>query len=207
MTVEITPDISTEVTPDTGTVYASCRRRFGAMIIDTVIGLAFCAALLEVVGLKWYAYQATAQIATLAYYVAFESSSWRATLGKRLLGIYLADKEGNRISPLRSLARYLVLYAPGLPLVWLMCSDKYIAFHEGMQNAKQLSSAEQHAAFTTLFHENSALMGHLLIIVAGSCVVSILLYWLPMIFTKQKTGLHDIITNVRVLRKTRNNGF
>lgn len=194
--------MTAEVTPNTSPVYASCLRRTGAMIIDTIIEVIFCVLLIELIGLKGQVYNITGQIATLVYFVAFESSVWRATPGKRMLGIYLADREGKRISPLRSLARLLVLYAPGLPLIWLMFSDKFTAFDEGMQNVKQLSAAQQQAAMGTLFHENSALLGQLLIILAGSLVVSILLYWLPIIFTKQKTGLHDIVTNVRVLRKT-----
>jgi uncharacterized RDD family membrane protein YckC len=32
------------------------------------------------------------------YFAGFESSRWRATLGKRLLGLYLADESGNPIS-------------------------------------------------------------------------------------------------------------
>jgi uncharacterized RDD family membrane protein YckC len=50
------------------------------------------------------------------YFAAFESSSWHATLGKRLLGIYLADAAGNPISFWRASRRFfagrLLLHAP-----------------------------------------------------------------------------------------------
>jgi uncharacterized RDD family membrane protein YckC len=195
--------MTAEVTPNASPVYASCLRRTGAMIVDCIIEVGVCVVILiKVLGLSGQSYNVVGQIIGIVYFVGFESSSWRGTPGKRLLGIYLADKDGNRISPLRSFARLLVLYVPGLPMIWLMFSGKLTAFDAAVQKTKQLSPSEQQAAMMSLFHENSALLGQLLIIWAGACVISLLLYWLPIIFTKQKTGLHDIVTNVRVLRKT-----
>ena len=50
------------------------------------------------------------------YFAAFESSSWHASLGKRLLGLYLADVEGNPISFWRASRRFFagrfLLHAP-----------------------------------------------------------------------------------------------
>lgn len=49
-----------------------------------------------------------------AYFVACESSARQATLGKRLLGIKVTDREGRRIGPGRALGRF---FAAGLS--WL----------------------------------------------------------------------------------------
>lgn len=42
-----------------------------------------------------------------AYFPGFESSSWRATLGKRELGLYVADTHGRRIAFARATGRFL----------------------------------------------------------------------------------------------------
>jgi uncharacterized RDD family membrane protein YckC len=41
------------------------------------------------------------------YCAAFESSGWQATPGKKLLGLYVTDLKGNRISFLRASGRFL----------------------------------------------------------------------------------------------------
>lgn len=53
------------------------------------------------------------------YYAGFESSSWQATLGKRLLGIKVTDLDGQRIGFGRALAR------------WLAASLSYLTFYIG----------------------------------------------------------------------------
>ncbi len=42
-----------------------------------------------------------------AYFAGLESSSWRATLGKRVLGLYVADTHGRRIAFARATGRFL----------------------------------------------------------------------------------------------------
>ncbi|MBS0194094.1 MAG: RDD family protein [Proteobacteria bacterium] len=42
-----------------------------------------------------------------AYFIAFESSAWQATPGKRLVGIKVTDADGARISRARAAARFL----------------------------------------------------------------------------------------------------
>ena len=46
-------------------------------------------------------------VVTFFYYPLLESSSWQATIGKRLMGLRVVDESGARISFLRALARYL----------------------------------------------------------------------------------------------------
>jgi uncharacterized RDD family membrane protein YckC len=40
------------------------------------------------------------------YFASFESSQWRATLGKRLLGLYVADARGNPVGFWRASGRF-----------------------------------------------------------------------------------------------------
>jgi uncharacterized RDD family membrane protein YckC len=77
-------------------------------------------------------------IAYLAYFLATKK---QATLGKRLMGIYVGNRDGSKLSPLKSLARAL-------------------------------------ASILTAF--------------------TLGLGFLPVIFTKEKTALHDLICNTRV---------
>jgi uncharacterized RDD family membrane protein YckC len=42
-----------------------------------------------------------------AYFAGLESSSWRATLGKRVLGLYVADSQGRSVSFLQASSRFL----------------------------------------------------------------------------------------------------
>jgi len=41
------------------------------------------------------------------YFAGLESSSWRATLGKRIMGLYVADTQGCRVTFLRASGRFL----------------------------------------------------------------------------------------------------
>lgn len=64
------------------------------------------------------------------YHAWMESSSWQATLGKRLVGLRVTDMEGNRISFGRATGRYF-----GKLLSGFICSIGYImaAFTEKKQ--------------------------------------------------------------------------
>src|ERR1041385_5605179 len=71
---------------------------------------------------------------SIAYYVGFESSHWQATIGKRALGIIVTDMQGNRVSTLRALGRYLgkLLSALTLLIGFVMAgfTEKKQALHD-----------------------------------------------------------------------------
>jgi uncharacterized RDD family membrane protein YckC len=46
-------------------------------------------------------------VVSWAYFAGLESSSWRATLGKRVMGLYVADTQGRRVTFLRASGRFL----------------------------------------------------------------------------------------------------
>lgn len=53
------------------------------------------------------AFQLLLQLICWLYFAAFESSAWQATPGKRILGLYVTDLKGQRISFLRATGRYI----------------------------------------------------------------------------------------------------
>jgi uncharacterized RDD family membrane protein YckC len=54
----------------------------------------------------------TLTLPVLLYFAAFESSAARATPGKRLLGIFVAAADGNRLGFLRALSRSVLKFLP-----------------------------------------------------------------------------------------------
>jgi uncharacterized RDD family membrane protein YckC/ribosomal protein L40E len=98
--------------------YAGFWLRFGAYLIDSfllliVYGLLVIPAVLfvedwesaeaGVAVLGWYI---AVLIVTVAYFTYFESSAAQATPGKRAVGIFVTDRDGNRITGYRAFGRY-----------------------------------------------------------------------------------------------------
>ncbi|MEE4316396.1 MAG: RDD family protein [Erythrobacter sp.] len=71
----------------------------------------------------------------IAYFVGFESSSWQATPGKRVLGLIVTDTEGRRISAARATGRYFGKILSGLIL---MIGYIMIAFTDRKQGLHDL---------------------------------------------------------------------
>jgi uncharacterized RDD family membrane protein YckC len=77
-------------------------------------------------------------VATWLYFSVMESSSWQATLGKKLMGLYVTDIEGQRLSlgraTWRTFAKYLSSITAGVG--YLMCgfTEKKQALHDMVAN-------------------------------------------------------------------------
>lgn len=80
----------------------------------------------------------------IGYYAWPESSSWQATLGKKLFGLKVTDLNGQRISFLRSVGRNLSMAVSAFILCigFLMCiwTDKKQCLHDKMANCLVLDS-------------------------------------------------------------------
>lgn len=87
------------------TNYAGFWKRFVAYLIDGII-LGIVAAIFNATMDEAVAGTVGAIIGWL-YFAGMESSSRQATIGKSVLGIYVTDLNGNRISFLRATGRYL----------------------------------------------------------------------------------------------------
>ena len=117
--------------------YAGFWRRFLASLIDGIL-ISFALSLLNpVLGLMltpvidegataddlwralaaWLAaYTALCIALSWLYHAVMESSPWRATLGKRALGMVVTDLRGNRISFGRATGRYFARFVSGILL-------------------------------------------------------------------------------------------
>lgn len=120
-------------------------RRWAALIVDTVIlalPLGFIAVLLmggislaggldgDSVGAIQSVYYLLYFIAAPLYYAGLESSAHQATLGKRALGIKVVDRNGERLSFLHALGRWL---AAGLSYLIFYIGFLMAAFTEKKQ--------------------------------------------------------------------------
>jgi len=122
-------------------VYAGFWRRAAALLVDLTIvatglwamGLALGGGPLgwivhwewkggEASGERTWSYGATtdfdplASALTCAYFLAPEALAWRATPGKRMLGLAVADRDGRPVSADRALARVILKLASILTL-------------------------------------------------------------------------------------------
>ena len=127
-------------------------------------------------------YNLFVELLQAGYFTVFECSSWRATPGKKLFRIYVAGEDGERISPSRALLRYLILVISCLPIILFSFSDEANTYATDRDYREGTDPA-------------------LLLRFAWFAAVNIIFFWLPIIFTKQKTGLHDFWTRTRVFRQ------
>lgn len=84
--------------------YAGFRRRFIAIMIDTVI-LVPCLLLASALGLKGNLFEI---FICWVYFAGMESSPMQGTIGKMVTGIKVIDLQGNRISLIVASVRYIV---------------------------------------------------------------------------------------------------
>lgn len=108
--------------------YGGFWRRFGAAIIDGIL-LVVVNTLIALLLDRNTASLISAVIGWV-YYAGMESSSRQATIGKSLLGIYVTDIAGNRISFLRATGRY---FAKILSAITLFIGYIMAAFTERKQ--------------------------------------------------------------------------
>jgi uncharacterized RDD family membrane protein YckC len=76
--------------------------------------------------------------ATWLYFAVMESSSWRATMGKKLLGLYVTDMKGQRLSLSRATGRTFAKYLSSATagIGYLLCgfTEKKQALHDIVAN-------------------------------------------------------------------------
>ena len=156
--------ISRDAAPDAilQTPFAGLGRRTAAYLVDATI--LFCVTLavsltvgwLRIVGVwtpqvvtdpfvSWRSIGISADIAVVVaylgatgsiYFAFFEASPWQASIGKRLLRIYVVDEAGRRVRLTRSIARSLaksfsiLLQVAVVSVVTILVSSKKQALHD-----------------------------------------------------------------------------
>lgn len=106
---------------DTQHAFAGFWRRLAAFVLDTFVLVACAGVLIGFIGaLSGEAVQGPSRLvaflAQWAYYAGFESSSWRATPGKRLCSLVVVDLNGRQLTLQRATLRFAAELLSGLLL-------------------------------------------------------------------------------------------
>jgi uncharacterized RDD family membrane protein YckC len=128
-------------------VYAGFWLRFAATLIDCLaLFMPFCWIVLiviiigKLVGVT-KGYEMSVEllppviiVATWLYFALMESSSWQATLGKKILRLYVTDLQGRRLTLSRAtgrtLAKYLSSMTAGIGYILCGFTEKKQALHD-----------------------------------------------------------------------------
>ena len=79
------------------------------------------------------------------HYILFHASAWQASVGKRVAGLYVAGKDDQRITLLRSAGRWLALFVFGLfggnfvSIVTIAASSQRKALHDWVAGTEVFS--------------------------------------------------------------------
>jgi uncharacterized RDD family membrane protein YckC len=131
------------------------------------------------------------------YYIWTESSSSQATVGKKLIGIYVATKQLGKPSVQLITLRYFFLMLPAIPFLIIQLLPSFTVLFTNLstlqdQPHKLVAYLQQPDTFNDLL----VYVVSLLVTIIGGTLFS-----LPICFTKEKTGLHDWLSKTRVYRK------
>ncbi len=177
------------------TPYASAWSRTWANAIDTVL-FVFVYLALELAIQDAYHQNCVYYALVTAYYVAFEASPMQATLGKKMLGIYVAMCGDKRASFVTIAWRYFLLMIPVIPVIWIMLGTNLF---EIIDLGSGMSETESHA-----YLQKPEVIGLFIVFgisVFGGFLVSVFVSGLPMFFTKEHINLHDWLSKTRVYKR------
>ena len=102
-------------TSPTSPRYATIGERFLAHIVDSFAVLLIANLLLSFAAPESPLRLFGGLLVGMVYYTYFQASRWQATLGKRLLSIYVARSDGRWLNLRDALCRYLAFMMPLLP--------------------------------------------------------------------------------------------
>ena len=172
-------------------IYAGFWRRLISMLIDTLILFPVLYVLLFVLPLvpNYAAKVVIGQLVWFLYFAGFESSSWRATPGRRIMSLYLVLETGGAVSFAKAAMRYIIFALPSVPYLVFTATPLYQKLIELpllIQARAPITPEHLQALKLTQFTSYGALAG------------MILLTTLPIVFTKQKTAVHDLLMKTRM---------
>ncbi len=188
--------------PDRAPAYfATPSQRCGAMVLDTVVCTVVTYPLKLVID-DYSTQYIVGLVFGLAYFAVLEGSRLQASLGKHMIGIKVCTAQGKPPTLLRTSLRVLLFYLPVVPMiVWAALSPLWqimgdIAAHQGdevyiRQLMMKIISDPAIIASIQFFG----------VVALSSFALQILLNYLPIIFTRQRTGLQDWLSGTRVYRR------
>lgn len=190
----MTEALPTVPAPTTMPQFATGWQRLAAMIIDgSLVGLASAAsgAMIHDYLLHYILWIGL----NLAYFVLCERFADGATLGKKIVGIYVVDRNGHKLTLKKCLSRYALWLLPALPITIYGFSPESIQqmqlIQDHMFDPEFMTNAE-HAEETQKMTDTS------MILWGVSAFLSLILIGIPVLKTKEHTGLHDHFSGTRV---------
>lgn len=180
--------------------YAGFWRRAGALMIDNVFFALLLLFLVSVVHVPHRMLELVYQPICLVYFALLESSARQATFGKSFMKIYVATEEGRRLPPWHAIWRYLVWVLPLVPAVAVDASPAYIGVMEAVHG---FHVAGDHAGLAKYMAQPGVHEMMMTYVAAGAGGILVWALWcIPsMIFSKKRSGVHDLVTGTRVFRR------
>ena len=110
-----------------------------------------------------------------------------------MLKLKVTNNRGEKIGILRSLARYVMAFLPGIPMLYYCLPFMDPAIVSQMQN------------YRPEIQRDSILESHLVKFFIWSVVAVIggTIWYITVAFTKQKTAIHDLLSKTRVIKSKR----
>lgn len=179
--------------------YAGFWRRNFAITLDLIPFTILMLVLTHLVGDNFFLVNLLYQPICAAYFIFLTSSSQQGTFGQRILKLQIANKDGSKLSILQSVLRYLVWFAPGWPVILYSSLPQYghIMDRLGDQSFAETNPEEYLNYLTTPDVQSFVLVSGIL---TGVLIIGGLIWMLPMAFTKEKTGIHDLICKQRAFK-------
>lgn len=173
-------------------------RRLAALMIDGLIFAPVLFGIAYVLGFGTLLSQIISAVLVVAYYTYLTSSPWQATLGKRIMKVYIvrADSSGS-ISRVQAFIRYMVLYGVALASGFVAVMDANTMRMQEIVMSEQLT-AEQEVFLSEVQAGNIPANPLLVLLKFLSFLWSIVIAAM-VAFTRAKTGPHDLICKTRAL--------
>lgn len=172
--------------------YAGFWIRSQAIFVDSIIYMVVTGVMGLLLGVGTNASLITGNIILALYYIICLASPWQGTLGKYLCKIHIQTADGKPITALRATARLIAFSLPSLPYTLVPL------FYPGMDKLIQAFLSMDFYIINQVLRENLTLL-HTLFSASRVSVIASIIWFLPIIFTKQKTGIHDLICRTRVV--------
>lgn len=125
------------------------------------------------------------------YYIGLVASPWQATLGKRIMKIYVTTKQGGKPSLGRVTGRYAMFMVPCLPALVPSLYMNYLTPRELADKVNAMHFQFKHELVFTFYAYVAAIL--------LSVAVLLLIWYVPIFFTKQRKTLYDMVCGTRVV--------